>query len=69
MRSRAETELIVLAVAYGMNQQNVESLIDEIKQDAVEADNAYENEVSNLRNAIEEATNDVERVLRTLRDA
>ncbi len=69
MRPRAETELIVLAVAYGMNQKMVEELIDEIKIDAVEADNAYENEVNNLRNAIESATNDVEQVLRTLRDA
>ncbi|QNN98284.1 hypothetical protein SEA_LILMARTIN_33 [Streptomyces phage LilMartin] len=69
MRTRAETELIVLAVAYGMNQKMVEDLIDEIKTDAVEADNAYENEVSNLRNAIEDATNNVEQVLRTLRDA
>ncbi len=69
MRPRAETELIVLAVAYGMNQKMVEELIDEIKTDAVEADNAYENEVNNLRNAIESATNDVEQVLRTLRDA
>ncbi|QGH76345.1 hypothetical protein SEA_DAUBENSKI_35 [Streptomyces phage Daubenski] len=69
MKSRAETELIVLAVAYGMKQSTVEELIDEIKQDAVEADNAYENEVNNLRNAVEDAVHGVEAVLTNLRNA
>ncbi len=66
---RAEIELLLLTDSAGLNRNLVTALISEIKQDAVEADNAYENEVSNLRNAIESATNDVENVLRTLRDA
>ncbi|ASR77739.1 hypothetical protein FDI38_gp032 [Streptomyces phage Peebs] len=66
---RAEIELLLLTDSAGLNRTLVTALISEIKQDAVEADNAYENEVSNLRNAIESATNDVESVLRTLRDA
>ena len=66
---RAEIELLLLTDSAGLNRNLVTALINEIKQDAVEADNAYENEVSNLRNAIESATNDVEGVLRTLRDA
>lgn len=66
---KAEIELFLLTDSAGLNRNLVRALIDEIKQDAVEADNAYENEVNNLRNAIESATNDVESVLRTLRDA
>ncbi|QBP30831.1 hypothetical protein KNU49_gp033 [Streptomyces phage EGole] len=66
---RAEIELLLLTDSAGLNRNLVTALISEIKQDAVEADNAYENEVSNLRNAIETATHDVENVLRTLRDA
>ncbi|ASR77300.1 hypothetical protein SEA_PARADIDDLES_30 [Streptomyces phage Paradiddles] len=66
---RAELELLLLTDSAGLNRNLVTALISEIKQDAVEADNAYENEVSNLRNAIEEATHNVESVLRTLRDA
>lgn len=66
---RAELELLLLTDSAGLNRNLVTALISEIKQDAVEADNAYENEVSNLRNAIEEATHNVESVLHTLRDA
>ena len=67
--SRAELELLLLTDSASLNRKLVTALITEIKQDAVEADNAFENQVSNLRNAIDDVTQNVESALRTLRDA
>ncbi|QJD50782.1 hypothetical protein KNV00_gp032 [Streptomyces phage Bmoc] len=66
---RAEIELLLLTDSAGLNRNLVTALISEIKQDAVEADNAYENEVNNLRNAVNEAKGELKRVLYNLDNA
>lgn len=56
-------------ICCGWSVQDAHSAIQQIKREAVEADNAYENEVGNLRNAVNEATGELQRVLYNLRNA
>lgn len=65
----AENELMALIEAAGINRPLAIALIVEIKHDAVMEDNAFESEVSNLRNAIEDAKSDLQKALSTLRNA
>jgi hypothetical protein len=67
--SQAEKELLALTDAAGMHRPLVEALLDEIKNNAVEADNAFENEVGNLRNAKNEAVEALQTVIYNLRNA
>lgn len=67
--SRAELELLLLTDSAGLNRNLVTALINEIKQDAVEEDNAFEQEVTNLRNAKNEAVETLQQVLYNLRNA
>lgn len=66
---RAELELLLLTDSAGLNRNLVTALISEIKQDAVEADNAFEQEVTNLKNAKNEAVESLQQVLYNLRNA
>lgn len=65
----AEDELMELVGAAGINRALAIALITEIKQDAVEADNAFEQEVTNLKNAKNEAVESLQQVLYNLRNA
>lgn len=67
--SQAEKELLALTDAAGMHRPLVEALLDEIKKHAVEADNAFENEAGNLRNAKNEAVEALQTVIYNLRNA
>lgn len=67
--SRAELELLLLTDSAGLNRKLVTALITEIKQDAVQADSAFEQEVSNLKNAKNTAVEALQQVLYDLRNA
>lgn len=69
MQSSAEDELMELVGAAGINKALAIALITEIKQDAVQADNAFEQEVSNLKNAKNTAVEALQQVLYDLRNA
>lgn len=65
----AEDELMELVSAAGINRALAIALITEIKQDAVQADSAFEQEVSNLKNAKNTAVEALQQVLYDLRNA
>jgi Holliday junction resolvasome RuvABC DNA-binding subunit len=65
----AEIELMELISAAGINRALAIALITEIKQDAVAEDNAFEQQVSNLKNAKDEAVEALQSVLYNLRNA
>lgn len=69
MLSSAEDELMELVGAAGINRALAIALLTEIKQDAVAADNAFEQEVTNLKNAKDEAVEALQTVLYNLRNA
>lgn len=65
---RAELELLLLTDSAGLNRKLVTALINEIKQDAVEADNAFEQQTKNLHNAVDQAIEGLVQVLYDLRN-
>jgi predicted HAD superfamily Cof-like phosphohydrolase len=65
---RAELELLLLTDSAGLNRKLVTALINEIKQDAVEADNAFEQQTTNLHNAVDQAIESLVQVLYDLRN-
>jgi hypothetical protein len=68
-RPAAEVMLIALVSAHGASEKLVEELIEEIKQNAIEADHAYQQEVSNLHNTVDSAIEGLVEVLYNLRNA
>lgn len=68
-RPEAEVQLIALMTAYGANSSLVEKLIDEIKQDAIEADHGYKQEAESLRDSIRVSIDDLVETLYNLRNA
>lgn len=68
MSSRAELELLILTDSAGLKRSLVTALISEIKQDAVEADNAFEQQTTNLHNAVDQAIEGLVQVLYDLRN-
>lgn len=69
MLSRAELELLMLTDAAGLKRALVTALISEIKQDAIEADHAWQQEATNLHNAKDEAVEALQTILYNLRNA
>lgn len=68
-RPAAEVMLIALVSAHGASEKLVEELITEIKQDAIEADHAYQQETVNLHNTIDSAIEGLVETLYNLRNA
>jgi hypothetical protein len=66
---RAELELLVLTDSAGLKRDLVTALINEIKQDAIEADHAYQQETVNLHNTIDSAIEGLVETLYNLRNA
>lgn len=64
----AEEELMEIIGAAGINRALAIALITEIKQDAVEADNAFEQQTKNLHNAVDQAIEGLVQVLYDLRN-
>lgn len=64
-----EAAILECMIVCGWGVEEARKAIAELKQDAVEADNAFENEVSNLKNAINEAKGELRRVLYNLDNA
>jgi predicted HAD superfamily Cof-like phosphohydrolase len=60
--------LLILTDSAGLNRKLVTALINEVKQDAVEADNAFEQQTQNLHNAVDSAIDSLGKVLYDLRN-
>ncbi|ASR75442.1 hypothetical protein SEA_MILDRED21_34 [Streptomyces phage Mildred21] len=64
-----ETAILECMIACGWGVEEAKGVIADLKQEAVEADSAFEIEVSNLRNAVNEAKGELQRVLYNLGNA